>query len=203
MTPQELEEQEFFDRITLELNGYNPDLLVPMKDIDDNWQKLRQERLLPKQQIKTVAKIANCRFRVWADSNYARLSAEYDVSYTDGTKTLNRKLNGEFDNTEAHTPDLDHALDDVKTMIARSEFTAQIRTTRLYEPSAVKQQCREINLIEVFAHDPIAAWFVYNDHVYPARLDHTQDTYYTWVFNHRRKMTLQEFSDWCWNKIKG
>ena len=202
MTSQEQLEQELFDRLTLELNGFAPDLLVPMKDIDDNWQKLRQEKLQPKQTIKTAAKIANCKFKVWADSNYSRLTAEYDVSYTDGTRQMNRRLNGEFDNTEAHTPDLARALDDVITLIARSDFKAQIRTTRLYEPSAVKQQSREINLIEVFANDPIAGWFVYNDHVYTARLDQTQDTHYTWVFNHRKCQTLKEFSDWCWNKIQ-
>lgn len=201
MTPEEQLEQELFDRLTLELNGFNPDLLVPMKDIDDNWLKLKQEKFQPQQPTKTVAKIANCKFRVWTDSNYSRLTAEYDVSYTDGTKTLNRKLNGEFDNTEAHTPAIARALDDVITLIARSDFTAQIRTTRLYEPNAVKQQIREINLIEVFANDPISAWFVYNDHVYPARLDQTQDTHYAWVFNHRKRLTLQQFSDNCWNSI--
>jgi hypothetical protein len=196
---QDQDQQLLFDELTLALNGFNPDCLVPMKQIDDNWQKLKAEQSQPKLEVKDIKKIVNCKFKVWHDSNHQRLSAEYDAIYTDKT-VLHRQLNGEFDNREAHVSDLKYALDSVLTMIARSGFSAKIRTTRLYVPNSVKEQSREINLIEIYDNDPIMAWFVYNNFVYPARLDETQPSYYAWILNSRRNMSLKEFDDFCWQK---
>lgn len=193
----EQQDQEFFDRITLELNGVNADCLVPKQETDWNWQRLRAERSQPIEQVKQVRRIVNCRFRVWHDSDHQRLSAEYDVIYCDRS-VEHRRLNGKFDNTEAHVSDLHHALDCVRTLINRSGFSAKIRTARLHVPGNVLEQSREINVIEVYTQEPMAAWFVYNGHVYPARLDQTQPTYYAWVLNGRKFKTLKQFDNECW-----
>jgi hypothetical protein len=194
-------EQEMFDSITLELNGYNPKLLTPMKEHDVNWQRLKQEQSVPQTSKLEVAKISCCCFSVWYDSN--KVSADYDIAYTNGTKVFNRKINGSWDQIELRTFSENRMLDAIRTMATRLDQPIEINFTRMHEPNDVKTQVREINLVElVYQQQPMIAWFIIGDIVYKARLDELDTQRRRWFFNSRRKYTLDEFCDMCWNSVK-
>lgn len=167
---------------------------------DSNWIKLLEEKSLPPLENLQVAKIANCRFTIWSNSDH--LSARYDISYVSGRKILDRQLNGTWDRVEPRLESENRALDAVRTMVIRSNDTSQVRFSRMYESRQVKQQVREINLIELNDGDPIAAWFVVGDNVYPARLDTNFEDKYQWCFNGRNQISIDKFCDWCWEIIK-
>jgi hypothetical protein len=167
---------------------------------DNNWIKLLEERNLPPLENKQVARIANCRFTVWHDSD--NLSATYDISYASGKKILGRKTNGSWDNIDPRLGTENRVFDAIMTMVARSNDLVKIKFSRMYESNHVKEQVREINLIELNDGYPIAAWFIINDGVYPARLDTNFDNKYQWCFNGKKKIAIDTFCNWCWNIIK-
>jgi hypothetical protein len=198
MNPQD--EQEYFDRITLELMGYNPDCLVPMKDRDDNWLKLRQEQSLPKSTQRTAIKLANCRVKHWHDTS--RLSAEYDVGYDNNSTQLNKQINGEFSTEEPFTPTAVRVFDALTTLVARShgELT-KCRSSRFYLPNDVKTVVRDFYFMQTQGNYYKASWIVFNNNVYPTRLDETNPDCDTWIFNHRRKIVLEDFLNQCWEAV--
>jgi hypothetical protein len=167
---------------------------------DTNWSKLKDEKHLPALENLQVAKIANCRFTIWLDSDSP--SAMYDVSYASGKQILGRHLNGTWDRVEPRLETENRALDAVRTMVIRSNDSSRVRFTRMYESKQVKQQVREINLIELNDGLPIAAWFIVANNIYPARLDKNFEDKYQWCFNGRNKIHIDKFCDWCWEVIK-
>lgn len=167
---------------------------------DINWSKLKDEKHLPPLENLQVAKIANCRFTIWLDSDSP--SAMYDVSYASGKQILGRHLNGTWDRVEPRLETENRALDAVRTMVIRSNDIARVRFTRMYESKQVKQQVREINLIELNDGEPIAAWFIVGNDVYPARLNKNFEDRYQWCFNGRTKIHIDKFCNWCWEVIK-
>jgi len=170
----------------------------PQLTKDKNWLALQEEKLLPPLVIRSVAKISNCRFNVWRDTN--RLMAQYDVAYTNGIKLLDRRLYGTWDKSEPRMPTEHRAYDAILTMIVRSGARAKINFSRMYETLAVTEQIREINLIEINDGSPLKAWFILNDNVYPARYEE-DDEKYTWVFNGKKKLSIDRFCDICWKAI--
>lgn len=202
--PEEFyDSEEWMDYLETIRTSEIPDQFMPyvsIKSYDDNWEKLKSERLLPPLEIKDVAKIANCRFTIWHDSD--DISARYDVAYTSGKRILDRQLNGTWDKADPRKETENRALDAVRTMVIRSDDHARVRFTRLYEPREVKQQVREINLIELNDGEPFAAWFIVNDYVYPARLDKMFEDKYQWCFNGKNKIHITKFCDWCWEAVK-
>jgi len=198
MNPQD--EQEYFDRLTLELNGFNPDLFVPMKDVDDNWQRLRLEQQLPKLPQRTAVRLANCRVKHWHDTG--RLSAEYDVGYTDGHRELNKQINGQFSTEEPFTSTALKVYDALITLVARSHGELNTcHSSRFYLPNDVKTVVRDFYFMQVRGTYYKASWFVFNDRVYPARLDETNPDCDTWIFNHRKGTQIDKFLDQCWEAV--
>jgi hypothetical protein len=168
---------------------------------DANLEALRAERLLPKLENTTVTKIANCRFQIWLDTY--RISATYDVAYKSGLKKFERKASGTWDKEEAKTTTETLALDAVTTMIVRSGVRCKINFSRMHEHNSVKDVLREINLIEItYNGEPLRAWFIVNDHVYPARHNSVHDNRYEWCFNGRKKIPIDKFCDQCWEAVK-
>lgn len=80
-----ISEQEYFDRISLELNGINPDLYVKKKMHDDNWEALKKERLVPYEPPAVIEKISNASLILWANKNYTDGNFQCDV-YKNGKK---------------------------------------------------------------------------------------------------------------------
>lgn len=168
---------------------------------DYNWEALKAERLLAPVEDTTVAKIANCKFQIWLDSQ--RIGATYDISYKSGRKEFGRRASGSWDKEEAKTTTEFRALDAVTTMIARSHLSSKVKFSRMHEHNSVKDVIREITLIEM-EHEgtPLRAWFVVGDIVYPARYNHSHDNRYEWCFNGRKKITIDKFCDMCWDAVK-
>lgn len=189
---------EYLEAIRLSELPDQPPVYVSQKFYDTNWQALKEEKSLPKLQEQTVAKIANCKFSIWHDTS--RIMATYDVAYTSGKRNLDKHLYGTWDKSDPRLSAESLAYDAVMTMMARASIPAQVKFSRMYAPRDVKNQVREINLIEVFSNQPQAAWFVVNDNVYTARYEELADKY-VWYFNGQKKMTVKEFCDYCWNAI--
>ena len=194
------DEQELFDRMTLELNGFTPNCLVPIKNIDDNWLRLREEKSLPKSTQRTAVRLANCRVKHWHDTG--RLSAEYDVGYKDGRKELNKQINGEFSTEEPFTPTAVRVFDALITLVARSHGELnKCCSSRFYLPNDVKSVVRDFYFMQIQGNYYKASWIVFNDRVYPTRLDETNPDCNTWIFNHRKGIELDKFLDQCWEAV--
>lgn len=193
-----MEEQDLFDRLTLELNGYNPELLVPMQKVDINWQRLKQEQSQPKVQEIYPEKMFNCIVTQWLDSD--SLSATYDIHYNDH-KELKKHINGIWSNEEPNTSTANKVYDSLLTLVARSNDLEKIKISRFYKPNDIKTVVRDFYLIQIAGLGICASWFVFNDEVYPARLDDTNPLVYKWIFNHKKKISLDEFCDKCWNAV--
>jgi hypothetical protein len=193
-------EQELFDRVTLELNGLSADCLVPMREVDDNWQRLKAEKQLPKVTERQAVKLANCRVRNWHSND--RLATEYDIGYSDGTRELNKRTNGEFSQEEPFTHTALRVYDALITLVARSHGELDVcKSARFYLPNNVKTVIRDFYFMQVKGKYAKASWFVFNDAVYFARLDEMDRTCDTWVFNHKRKVSVEEFLEQCWSAV--
>jgi hypothetical protein len=186
--------REYFETESLCLQNNKP-----MVSFDKNWNLLKKEKQLPQLANLQVTQLTNCHFSIWNDTDH--ISAQYDVVYASGEKILKRQTNGVWDKTDPRRPTENRALDAVQTMVVRSHDNTKIRFSRMYEPNQVKHQVREINLIELNDGEPLAAWFVLNNTVYPARLDRHFEDKYKWFLNGRNQMTIEEFCNWCWNII--
>jgi hypothetical protein len=172
----------------------------PKQTQDVNWDLLRNERNLPpEQEHRTVKRISNCRLTVWYDTGMP--SINYDVLYTDNTRVLGRHLNGLWSNEEPKKTTEARAFDALRTMLVRSNKNAKIRFTRLYPTKDVKNVQRDINLIEIHKGQPLIAYFVVNDNIYPARLNDANDKGYSWSFNGQRGMGIDKFCDECWEAV--
>lgn len=78
-------EQEYFDRLTLELNGINPNVYVPMQTIDHNWMELKKEKSIPYVPSQPIERIANASVMLWANKNYEDGNFQCDI-YRSGIK---------------------------------------------------------------------------------------------------------------------
>lgn len=96
------QEQEYFDRITLELLGINPDTYVPKQEVDHNWQALKQEQLIPYKPPAVIERISNVSLMLWANKNYTDGNFQCDV-YKNGKKEHYNK-NLIFEVTPEMTP---------------------------------------------------------------------------------------------------
>ena len=166
---------------------------------DRNWNLLKQERLLAPLEDLQVAKIANCKFHVWLDTD--RIMANYDIGYTSGKRVLDRKTYGTWSMQDPRKEIENRAVDALRTFVARSNIDFQVRFTRMYESEDVTNIVREINLIELCQDLPVKAWFIVEDHVYPARYEEKFGDRYTWCFNGKKKMHIDQFCDRVWNAI--
>lgn len=195
--------EEWLNLLEQERQADKPDYYArPVKQqiYDHNWQRLKEERLLPPEPEKHVKKISNCRCRVWYNND--RPSIEYDVLYSTGQRQLGKTLNGSWSNEEPKTPVEARAYDAALTMLVRLLSKSKIRFTRFYAKDHVKNPIRDINLLEIHQQcQPQIAYFVVNDLIYPATLNQLGDQFYYWSFNGRNSMSLQEFSDVCWRAV--
>lgn len=92
----EITEQEYFDRITLELNGINPDCYVKEQTVDKNWQALKEERSIVYLPSQPIEKVTNVSIMLWANENYTDGNFQCDV-YKNGIKShYNKNLNYEI-----------------------------------------------------------------------------------------------------------
>ena len=189
---------EYLEAIRESEKPDQPPIYVSQKFYDTNWQALKEEKLLPPLEQLDVARIANCKFSIWYDTQ--RIMATYDVAYTSGKRQLDKHLYGTWDKSEPRLSNENIAYDCVMTMIARAGVSAKVKFSRMYTPKDVKNQVREINLIELYTNKPELGWFVVNDNVYTARYEEQADKY-IWHFNGQKKMTIKEFSDYCWEAV--
>jgi hypothetical protein len=158
------EQQDFFDRITLELNSINPDVYVAKNTVDDNWQALKQERLQPYVEPAVIEKISNVSLMLWANDDYTDGNFQCDV-YTQGTKQHYNK-NLIFEVTPDMTPRQYKVWDLVKTDAHLSGCMA--RRAKFYNKDDAKDYSAEFAHFEIWrGNDLIWACLLVEDWLIP------------------------------------
>ncbi len=161
------EQQDFFDRITLELNGINPDVYVAKKTVDLNWQALKQERLQPYVESAVIEKISNASLMLWANEGYTDGNFQCDI-YCQGTKQHYDK-NLIFKVTPEMTPRQYKIWDLVKTDAHLSGCRA--RRAKLYNKNHAKDYSAEFAHFEIWrGHELIWACLLVEDWLIPMNI---------------------------------
>lgn len=86
------QEQELFDRITLELNGINPEVYVPMQTIDHNWQALKNQSMEPFVPEAKIQRVSNVVLTLFANSQYQKGNFYCDVYKEDHKQAYEKNL---------------------------------------------------------------------------------------------------------------
>lgn len=146
-----MNEQEYFDRITLELNGITPEVYVPKQRIDANWEALKQERLTPYQPTPSIDRIANVSLMLWANKNYSDGNLQCDV-YQEGKKiAYNKNL------IFSVTPEMTANQYKVWDLIATDAYLSdcQTRRAKFYEKDHAENYAIEFAHFEIWRNEKL------------------------------------------------
>lgn len=166
------DEQELFDRITLELNGFNPDLYVPKQLVDKNWVALKQERLEPYVPPAVIERISNVSLMLWANKNYTDGNFQCDI-YKNGQKEHYNK-NLIFEVTPEMTPRQYKVWDLVMTEAHLSGYTA--KRVKFYNKDHAEDYSAEFAHFEIWKNtDLVWACLLVEDWIIPMNI--TIDTF--------------------------
>jgi len=147
----------------------------PMQVIDENWQKLKEERSLePEPPRVTIDKITNANIMLWSNVEYTKGNFSSNV-YRDGQKEdYNKNL------LFSVAPDLTakqyKVWDLVLTDAHLSECTA--RKAKFYQPGHADQPTNEFAHFEIWKnHRLLWACLLVEDYIIPMRIFQTHSDY--------------------------
>jgi hypothetical protein len=160
-------EQEYFDRITLELNGINPDVYVEKQNVDKNWQALKEERLTPYTPPVIIERISNVSLMLWGNKNYQDGNFQCDV-YKNGIKEQYNK-NLIFEVTPEMTPRQYKVWDLIMTDAHLCNCTA--KRAKFYNKANAQDYSAEFAHYEIWRNNKLLlAYLLVEDWIIPMNI---------------------------------
>lgn len=167
-------EQEYFDRLTLELNGITPEVYVKQKIYDDNWAKLRQEKLTPYTPPSVIEKISRVSLILWANKNYTNGNLQCDV-YRNGQKEHYTK-NFIFEVTPEMTPRQYQVWDLIMTDAHLSG--CQAKRVKFYNKNNAQDYSTEFAHYEIWRNNKLLlAYLLVEDWIISMNISQSHDQF--------------------------